>query len=224
MRNYAVSILLLLLWLLVIAAPSEAQCTEYCYKPQYNVSWACIVAWQWLSPEDEYEFPLVLVTVQGDYKIEDTEDDCGEEETVEEETEPTDDRIDWQSYEAAVFAGDNGAEIYCLDTEGNGTLAIALDAETPNETDFGCGVFYRLETCEYQLNLSDGLVIIADNLWFIGAYYGATDFDSAVGDFHTGGDGDLPVEESGSASQEYRVVPSEYQSFEPAEDSDKCHT
>lgn len=183
--EYIYGIVMLILWivLLVKVMSIEAQddCAEYydCHEAQDETSWACIVEWGWLSAEDTYEFPLIIVAPDGDYVVTDNEPSCNVE--VSEDSGYTDDRRDWQSFSAAIYAGDNGAEIYCLDSEGNGQYAISLTVDTLTNTEFGCGTFYFLpDTCEYQLTLEDGVTLISDNLWFIGAYYGDSNTHGVV--------------------------------------------
>lgn len=83
----------------------------------------------------------------------------------------------------SIFRTDNGSEVYCLDDEGNGTLGIILGENVVSGTEFACGTFYVLKTGEYQINTVDGLVIIADNIQFVGAYYG---MDNGVVGIDTG--------------------------------------
>lgn len=141
-------------------------------EAQQPLEKACVIAWQWLSPYDEVleldEF--TIVTNEGEFNVVSTRDQC-EPDEEDEDSPPPDDRKDWTSQVAAIYGGGDGAELYCVDAEGQGTLGLTLDETTESGVDFGCGTFYKLETGEYQLTLADGVMIVADNLWFIGAYY-----------------------------------------------------
>lgn len=145
----------------------EPICNEYgCFQTLED---DCLYDWLWMYPEDGT--PEYVVTTVGSFWIVDDMGSC-EPPLSHEYEEPlfSDHRLDWHSFVGAVYSAENGAEVYCVDKLGNGTLALALDEYTPSGVDFGCGVFYILETGEYQLSLIDGVTLVADNLWFVNSY------------------------------------------------------
>jgi hypothetical protein len=163
-------VLLLLLLLALWAGRSEAQdeCEQYysCQMPEQKIEFACLVEWQWLSDEDEYTFPLAIVTPVGDYQIVNDTGTC--ETATDDEPEFSDDRIDWSSQVAAIYQTATGIEVYCISEVGDGTLGLVIDETTLSGTTSTCATYYILDDGSYQINLVDGTVYLADNLWFVG--------------------------------------------------------
>lgn len=156
MMRYIISIVVMLLWIMGLAHAQETP-----------IEWACVIEMQWLSAEDEYEFPFILVTTEGDFVVENNTEVCTEAEEKEDEKE--DERIDWSSQVAAVYTTDTGVEIYCMDEDGDGTLGLIINADTPDGAASTCATFYILEDGVYQINTNDGQVYISNNIYFIGA-------------------------------------------------------